>query len=145
MIIQSHRNKPNTCVDQWNRIVDPDINSCSYSHLIFFLTEMQKKKKPHTMEKIQHLQKMKLNIYTLYKNQFKNLRPSGGPGTLKLQRENTARCRYRQKHFERVPIALELKPRIYWDCMKLKRFFHNKEKSYQSNKTTCRMGEKTVR
>jgi hypothetical protein len=45
----------NRCEDQWNRIEDPDMNPCSYTHLIF-----DKAAKNITMEKRQPLQQMLL-------------------------------------------------------------------------------------
>ena len=145
----------NSKIDKWNRIEGPEINPCTYGHLIFDKggKNIQWRKDrlfnkwcwenwtaTCTSIKLEH----SLTPYTKINSKWiKDLNVK--PDTLKLLEESICTTLYDIHHskilFDPPPREMEIKTKINkWDLMKLKSFCTAKE-TINDEKTTLRMGE----
>ena len=154
MVLTKNRN-----IEQWNRIEIPEINLCTYGHLIYGKggKDIQWRKdslfsKWYWENWTSTCKRMKLEhsitLYTKINSKWikdLNVRPD----TIKLLEENIGRTLFDINHskifFDPPPRVMEIKTKINkWDLMILKSFCTAKElccSFKQDEKKTLRMGE----
>ena len=148
MVLVQDRN-----IDQWNKIESPEINPCTYGHLIF-----DKGGKNIQWRKDDLFNKwcwenwsitckrMKLEHFLTPCTKITSKWITVRPETMKLLVENIGKIlsdiNQSRILYEPPPRILEIKAKINkWDLIKLQSFCTTKEGEKQGEKTAFRMGE----